>query len=213
MIMRKIILFFVLATTLIIQSYGQDYSAKQNKGKSSSNENNEPQKEEVDKPNLANRSHEIGLATGFTTGYGLSYRFWPKKIGFQFTTFPSITNNEKNLSVGLIGLVELNSKKWYRIFLFTGGNLNWTENPNYDSFMSDVSPYEFIFNLNAPLEEIKLYTAGFGPGIEFTPGSHFGISVMTGFRYYYKDYKDNSAIEDEWATTVTADIAIYYRFK
>lgn len=198
-----------------ITAFSQDYSAKQDKGKSISKQeeikNQESKSAKTIKSNdYSQTAHEFGLASGFTTGYGLSYRYWPNKVGFQFTTFPVVSSEDKNLSIGLTSLFKLDERSWYRIFAFAGGNLNWTENSNHDEYFSDFSgPFVWAFNLNAPFEEQKKFTIGAGPGVEFTPGKHFGINLMTGFRYTSIDYAYS---RDEKLVTLTADIAIYFRF-
>lgn len=212
--MKKFFLTLIIASTLTTLTQAQDYSADQRGERQRDKVAIAPDKTpKVEKPFVQSK-HEFGVATGLTTGYGISYRYWPKKIGFQFTTFPVVSSGEKNLSLGLIGLYELDAKRWYRFYVFAGGNFNWTENKpsatNVDNFNStDETPLDWIFNLNSPDEEQKSYTAGFGPGIEFTPAKHFGVNLMTGFRY---NSIDKAVSKDVWSYTLTADIAVYIRF-
>lgn len=188
----------------------QDYSASQNKGKKK-----KAYVETTKPPSSVNSikistPHEFGIASGITTGYGLSYRYWPNKIGIQLTAFPVVSSNDKNLSLGLNSLMRLDSKEWYRLYAFVGGNFNWTENSDYDEFEDGVwGPWELLFNLNPPAEEQKKYTFGVGPGIEFTPGRHFGINLMTGFRYSYTDFNIS---KDSRTLSLTIDFGVYYRF-
>lgn len=187
----------------------QDYSAKQDGGKSITQKKEKTPKVKQIEP-ARELNHEFGLASGFTTGYGMSYRYWPKTVGFQLTTFPSVSSGKKNLSLGLTSLFQLDKQSWYRLFAFAAGNFNWTENPNHDDYYDDfVMPFVFFFNLNAPYEEIKRYTMGFGPGIEFILGRHIGLNFMTGFRYTYTDF---AISKDEKLLTLTGDIALYYKF-
>ncbi len=215
---RNILTIAVLLFSTFLMA--QDYSASQNGNKRKIKK--EIKKEEVINSEVVNNvktdskstwyrpRYEFGIASGLTTGYGFTYKFWPKKLGFQLTAFPVVSDEDKNLSVGLLSLYELDSKSWYRIFAFVGGNFNWTENSDYDEFYdSPMEPVTFLFNLNAPFEEQKKFTIGAGPGVEFTPGKHFGINLMTGFRYTSIDYAYS---RDEKLVTLTADIAIYFRF-
>lgn len=211
--MKKSILFFVaiLLTSLLT---AQDYSASQDKGNKKRAKEVENKVVILEKPisnlKLVNPPHEFGIASGITTGYGLSYRYWPNKVGFQLTAFPVVSNEDKNLSLGLNSLIKLDSKKWYRLYAFVGGNFNWTENADYDEFSDGVwGPWELLFNLNPPAEEQKKYTVGLGPGIEFTPGEHFGLNFMTGFRYSYTDFQIS---DDNRALSLTADFGIYFRW-
>ena len=133
-----------------------------------------------------------------------------KQSSFSIYNISVVSSEDKNLSIGLTSLFKLDERSWYRIFAFAGGNLNWTENSNHDEYFSDFSgPFVWAFNLNAPFEEQKKFTIGAGPGVEFTPGKHFGINLMTGFRYTSIDYAYS---RDEKLVTLTADIAIYFRF-
>lgn len=150
-------------------------------------------------PERNSAPHEIGLAAGFVTGYGLSYRYWPKKIGVQLTAFPLISNDESYISAGLTGLVELDSRDWYRFFAFVGGNMNIQ---SYNDYYYDGYPYSTETMVR--VEETR-YTVGFGPGIEFTPGGRIGLNIMTGFQYYYEN-------KDNWGTLPTIEGAIYFRF-
>lgn len=217
--MKRYILFIAILSfcSLVI---AQDYSASQNGNKRKKKDH--AKKEVVTnietsadvqlapKNSTYHPKHEFGVASGLTTGYGLTYKFWPKKVGFQITAFPVVSDEDKNLSVGLLSLFELDSKSWYRVFAFAGGNFNWTENSDYDEFYdSPMEPITFLFNLNAPLEEQKKITLGVGPGIEFTPGKHFGITLMTGFRY---SHVNNAVSEDSRILSLSADAAITIRF-
>lgn len=149
--------------------------------------------------------HEIGFAAGFSTGYGLSYRYWPKRVGIQFTAFPMISDSESYISLGLTGLVELDSRDWYRFFGFVGSHLNIQE--------YDENVYSSYYDNNGyytPVEETvrvekKKYIVGIGPGIEFTPGGRIGLNIMTGFQFQYVD-------SDDWGTYPTIESGIYFRF-
>lgn len=147
--------------------------------------------------------HEIGIAAGFVTGYGLSYRYWPKKLGVQLTAFPLISNDKSYLSLGVTGLLELDSRDWYRFFAYLGGNVNIQ---SYDETYYSYSSYDPL-NTDYTTVSIKdkKYTVGFGPGIEFTPGGKIGFNIMTGFQFYYVDKED-------WGTLPTIEGGIFFRF-
>ena len=147
---------------------------------------------------------EIGFAAGFVSGYGLSYRYWPKVVGVQLTAFPLISNTESYISVGLVGLCELDASSWYRFYAFLGGNLNFQ---NYEETNYDYSYSGFGYPTTTTITKVKetKYTAGFGPGIEFTPGGRIGLNLMTGFQFMYVDAND-------WGTAPTIEGAVYFRF-
>lgn len=149
--------------------------------------------------------HEIGFAAGFSTGYGLSYRYWPKVVGVQFTAFPFVSDDESYISLGLTSLFELDSRDWYRFFGFIGTHLNIQEYDDevYSSGFDYNGYYSTLVETNKV--EKKKYIVGIGPGIEFTPGGRIGINIMTGFQFQYVDKND-------WGTYPTIESGIYFRF-
>jgi hypothetical protein len=54
--------------------------------------------------------HHVGLTAGWTTGVGLSYRYWPGKLGVQAALLPVYNSNDNEgynfLSLGLTGLIQ-----------------------------------------------------------------------------------------------------------
>jgi hypothetical protein len=161
---------------------------------------------EVKSSRRVSTPHEIGFAAGFATGYGLSYRYWPKLVGVQFTAFPFVSDDESYISLGLTGLFELDSHDWYRFFGFVGTHLNIQE---YDeeiySSGFDLSNGYYSNLVETNRVEKKKYIIGIGPGIEFTPGGRIGINIMTGFQFQYVDKND-------WGTYPTIESGIYFRF-
>ncbi len=63
----------------------------------------------------------FGMAAGFVTGYGISYRNWPDVMGIQITGTPVISGGVTALDLGLVGLYRLNDAPWTRFFLYFGG--------------------------------------------------------------------------------------------
>lgn len=100
-------------------------------------------------------SNYIGIAAGFITGYGLSYRRWiNNKWGFQINLFPLYyeekydddDDDDENyhrrdsgysdighLSIGAIFLRNLSSGKYIRFVFYSGANLQ-TEYEKYDYY-------------------------------------------------------------------------------
>ena len=216
--MKKLLFLLALSSLVSLSSLAQDYSADQHGRRQRQNEIdlNGTATPKLAKPFVQSK-YELGFASGFTSGYGFSFRYWPKKVGFQLTLLPSVSNNKKNLSAGLLGLCELDAKSWCRFFVYYGGNFNWTQNPNHSDFninadtngKTDFVNVGSLFNFDPMTEEQKSFTIGCGPGVEFTPGRHFGINLMAGLRYYSTDYAFS---KDAWGLTLTGEVAIYYRF-
>ena len=164
------------------------------------------EREESTPPSKENFPHEIGFAAGFSTAYGLSYRYWPKKVGVQFTAFPMISDSESYISLGLTGLVELDSRDWYRFFGFVGSHLNIQEY-NDEYYYNDYDPNTGYYNSTTETVRVEKtkYIFGIGPGIEFTPGGRVGLNIMSGFQFQYVD-------SDDWGTYPTIETGVYFRF-
>ena len=60
------------------------------------------------------KKNEFGIHVGATTGIGLSYRYWPAKIGLQLTLVPIKTDNFMWISAGITGLYSFYNSKYIR---------------------------------------------------------------------------------------------------
>ena len=103
------------------------------------------------------RSQQIGAHIGLTTGMGISYRFWPAKLGIQATFIPVKTDTIQFISFGLTGLLTLSEKQHFKTFLYLGNHL---------------------VSRNGHQE----YNIGFGPG--FTVGSKVRFNLIIGYGFY-----------------------------
>lgn len=103
------------------------------------------------------RNHQVGAHAGFTTGLGISYRYWPSKFGIQATFIPIKTDSVKFTSLGLTGLFALSEKKNFKTFLYLGNHLV-TRNGHQE------------------------YNIGFGPG--FSVGSAVRFNFMIGYGFF-----------------------------
>ncbi|MGD2035610.1 MAG: hypothetical protein PVF73_11170 [Bacteroidales bacterium] len=103
------------------------------------------------------KKHQVGANAGFTTGLGISYRYWPDKPGIQFTVIPAKYEDNTFISLGLTGLYTLAEKKYFKPFLFLGNHYVITS-------------------------EDQEYNIGFGPG--FSVGSDVRFNFMLGYGFY-----------------------------
>lgn len=69
------------------------------------------------------QNQQIGGHIGFTTGMGISYRYWPSKLGIQATFIPIKTDTTQFISFGLTGLLRLSEKNHFKTFLYLGNHL------------------------------------------------------------------------------------------
>jgi hypothetical protein len=88
---------------------------------------------------------------------GVSYRYWPSKLGLQTTFIPIKTDTVQFFSIGLTILLSLSEKNHFRTFLYLGNHL-------------------VIRNGH------QEYNIGFGPG--FSVGSIVRFNFMIGYGFY-----------------------------
>ncbi len=142
--------------------------------------------------------HEVGLAAGFSTGYGLSYRYWPQQLGVQLTAAPFFSNDESNLSLGITGLYSLRSAKYYRFFLYYGNHFLFEKSPTYYASMGSNDFY------TTETKRDFTWITGAGPGIEIIAWGRVGFNAMFGLAYYNHGSAD-------WKVTMTVESGMYFK--
>lgn len=124
--------------------------------------------QEAENNSVVNRSNEIGMHAGFTTGLGLSFRHWSNKIGVQVTVIPIKANDYQFISGGLTAMYSLSNKEYHRFFLYLG---------NHILVKNERDLYEFEND-----EVTTTYNLGFGPGFEV--GKSVRFNIMIGYGAY-----------------------------
>jgi len=79
--------------------------------------------EKKDQTEINNFKHSIGFAVGATTGYGLSYRFIPKKFGAQIAFAPYKSEFESEYSIGLTFIYKIIEARRASLFIYQGNHL------------------------------------------------------------------------------------------
>lgn len=146
-----------------------------------------------------NLSRYVGGAAGFSTGMGLSYRYWPRDYGIQAVFAPVATENDTSINLGIAGFKSLHNTKYTRLFIYLAANSLYR---NYEeNIYSDTDPWE-----KTGSENIKYlsFTAGIGPGIEIYIFRYIVIDMMIGFKYGING--------DTPGLGFTGEFGIYYRF-
>lgn len=172
------ILFFALALIVPVCLSGQD----------SSN----------DYDNSSDLKFGIGAAAGFSTGYGLSFRYWPANWGIQFTTAPYYTENDSQISLGATVLNTIKNDGRIKLFLYLGNHVlyeKWSDY-SYDGSNSDPSKY-------------TTWILGAGPGFEFIILEKISFNLMFGVASY-TEYSNN--YDTDWMLNMTAETGLYYKF-
>ncbi len=134
-------------------------------------------------------SQSFGVAAGFfSTGFGLSYRYWPEDLGVQFVVTPTKdVDNTVMLSLVLSGIKTVYETEQSRFFMFVAGNTKYTN--NYNDVMSQDN---YSFSLGA------------GPGLEVYLFKHVVIDTMFGVKFDF----DNGSVK----TGLTAETGLYFKF-
>jgi hypothetical protein len=146
--------------------------------------------------------HNIGLAAGFITGNGLSYRQWfPNSWGFQTTFFPYYLrehgHKEMDVSLGITGLKIFSRSTFANLYGYGGPHLEY----NYNNYYNwDNSPYYYY---QSPTETTTL-SGGGGVGIDFhfwklSFNFMFGVMGKT-------DFKENDEV------SFSTEVAGFYTF-
>ncbi len=144
--------------------------------------------QEAENNEIVNKSNELGMHAGFTTGIGLSFRHWSGKYGVQLTAIPLKANDFQFVSAGLTGLYSLSNKKYTRFYLYLGNHL--LINNTY-------------YNWETGLTETKTrYNVGFGTGFEV--GNQVRFTVMAGYGGY-------NLTDPNFSLLPSAEMGLYFK--
>jgi len=141
-----------------------------------------------DNNTIVNRSNELGIHAGSTTGLGLSFRHWSNKFGVQLTAIPIKANDFQFISGGLTGMYSISNKKYHRFFLYLGNHVLIMDEPDYYDEPSE--------------SEIK-YNVGFGTGFEV--GKNVRFNIMVGYGGY------NLLNGSDYMLLPAAEMGLYFK--
>ena len=130
------------------------------------------------------KKHSLGIAAGSTIGYGLAYRYMPKRFGVQITTHIIPNGWYNNNSVTF--LYQLRKRKYSKFFLYQS------------NLYSNYWGYGFMM-MSAPSFH---WNNGLGFGVELFLGKHLGLNLMGGIGCY-DSFKE---------ITLTAESGLFYKF-
>lgn len=135
------------------------------------------------------KKHGIGLALTSTAGYGLSYTYFPEKIGFKTTSFFYVQEDFVILDIGGMLKYELYTYQNYKAYSFLSAQYSYTK----DNYNSGFNPfYEVRNHVNA----------GLGVGLDVYL-EHFILHGHLGFGAY-RNF--------ERITMLNGGIGAYFRF-
>lgn len=132
--------------------------------------------------------HNLGFGLGLTTGYGLSYKYFPEKFGFQ-TNIGGVKNESVNdFSLGITFLYSLRETIYTNFYIYQSNSYNY--NFTYPDYFNSHSTETHSIN------------TGIGFGLELYIIQHLGINGMVGY----------GATESYKEIGITGEMAIYYKF-
>jgi len=138
--------------------------------------------------------HHVGGFAGASSGYGLSYRYFPDKFGVQITTTPILGSSYSHLSLGAQVMMKINQGRITKLYGYLGNHYIY-EYDRWDNYY-DSSFDEYISHTNI---------SGVGLGFEVVAGKRVGFNFQFGYAFYYRD-------ADDWNTGFDGGVGIFYKF-
>lgn len=137
--------------------------------------------------------YAIGIAAGFTTGYGLAYRYQSNKFGTQITFAPYKDSEKSHVSLGVTFLYKLISFEKVELFIYQGNHYSSTRNQ---------TAYVYATSYDDNTNPQKYFNNGLGLDFEIAINKHAGFHIMAG----YAGYKNFRTIN------ITGETALFYKF-
>ena len=138
----------------------------------------------------------IGGGAGFTTGYGLSFKYLPKKFGAQITFAPFKNMETERYSIGLTLIYLLIQNKLTNFYLYQGNHYYYNSQTYFIYDPNKVGEPEKTGSTEAFINN------GLGFGFEIIIAKRIGLNLMTGYAFYNNFEQLN----------VTGEAALYYKF-
>ncbi len=102
------------------------------------------------------KQHAVGITVGSFTGYGLAYKYFPDKFGFQVNNYSYFSRVKTNISLGSSFLYSLNKFDKFNIYYHLSSAFFYREFMSYDWITGD--------------EVKRIY-------MDFNPGTGVGIEI------------------------------------
>ena len=138
-----------------------------------------------------NYKHSLGVSVGLSTGLGISYRYWPKRVGVQVTGIPVFSRNRFFSSSGVSVLAKIRDFNNIRLFGYLGTNLFYSRSKSV--WTGDIN------------ESYTFYSA-LGVGFRFNFLDAFDLNIQTGYAIM------NRPISKYYETNISGEIGLYYHF-
>lgn len=134
----------------------------------------------------------IGAGAGFATGYGLSFKYLPKKWGAQINFAPFKNTTVERYSAGITFLYTIKDNKSTNLFVYQANHYYYSTYTQNNPLNGEKIVYETTQYINN----------GLGFGIEAILAKRIGLNLMAGYAFYKNFTQVN----------VTGETALYYKF-
>ena len=136
--------------------------------------------------------HGLGMGAGFTTGYGISYKYTPNKLGVQVNFAPYKSKTLQRYSLGVTFTYTLIEKRISKLYLYEANH-----------FFYSKETYDYLGNVGGPnITKESYLNNGLGFGFELTIAKSIGLNLMSGYAFY--DNFNN--------INITGEMALHYKF-
>ena len=143
--------------------------------------------------------HSLGFGMGISTGHGLSYRYFGRKLGVQANFSPIKDDDRLMISSGITFLYRIGQIDNVAFYVYQGNHYFFREETEtrygYNNSSKTYEEYTVFV-------EEKYINSGLGVGAEFLHRDRIGFNLMAGYgqqknlTYYF----------------FTAEAAVYFKF-
>ncbi|MGB0882898.1 MAG: hypothetical protein ACPGSO_08080, partial [Vicingaceae bacterium] len=128
-------------------------------------------------------NHSLGFGAGLSTGHGLSYRYFGKKLGVQVNFSPYKDETKVIMSSGLTFLYRIVELEKLSFFAYQANHYYFEE----ESYTYTEYSYDYYNGSNTSSKEVTYKNErneinnGVGIGLEFLPSDRIGFNIMGGY--------------------------------
>lgn len=131
--------------------------------------------------------HNLGIGLGQSTGFGLSYRYFPAKLGVQGNLGLHSEKEYTFVNIGATFLYSIHTTHYSNFYLYQANSYNHQRYPSTDIALFDMIPNTTNFGLGLGLELIVFdnfaFNMMYGYGVQ---GKFRTIMPGPEFAFYYK---------------------------
>jgi hypothetical protein len=149
-----------------------------------------------------NTKHYLGGHAGSVSGLGFSYRYWPKKLGFQLTAIPIFQTEKRNfISAGISALYLL--KEGRNIDLYSYLGFHYINRKSIDFYTDTYG------NVVKQTNTQQITNTGIGLGFRFNLLQVLDLSLQGGYGFY----KTNNSLYNfnlNYTLNFAGGVGLYY---